>query len=155
MSQSERRWGTAELANCQLDPSWGLITDLNETRVTAGEVAGADETMVIATALTDGRTPRAHRRQRAPPIRRRQQRAVVQERLHMAAWRSSLGDGFSSNFDGYGKIVWRSVMRNRAAADHDQSTCFQGFGKGYGGLGLLFIDGHDKQASSHGVLARA
>jgi len=61
MSQSERRWGTAGLANRQLDRSWGLITDLNETRMTAGEVAGADETMVTATALTDGRTPRARR----------------------------------------------------------------------------------------------
>jgi hypothetical protein len=27
--------------------------------------------------------------------------------------------------------------------DHDQSTCFQGFGKGYK-LGLLFIDRYDK-----------
>ena len=64
----------------------------------------------------------------------------------MAARRSSLGDGFSSNFDGYGQdrveVSDEEQSDGGGGLDHDQSTCFQGFGKGYGGLGLLFIDGH-------------
>jgi len=76
------------------------MTALDETRTAAGEVAAADRTMVTATSLADSRTPRARGRQR---------RGVV-------ARQSSLGDGFSFTFDGFGKIVWRPMMRNRAAA---------------------------------------
>jgi hypothetical protein len=48
-------------------------------------------------------------------MRRRQQRAVEQ----MAPWQLSeaLSEmAFPLNFDGFSKIVWRPMMRNRAAA---------------------------------------
>ena len=73
---------------------------LDEARTAAGEVAAADRTMVTATSLADSQTPRARERQR---------RAVV-------ARRSSLGDGFSFNFDGFDKIGWRPMTRNKATA---------------------------------------
>jgi hypothetical protein len=51
-------------------------------------------------------------------MRRRQQRAVEQ----MAPWQLSeaLSEmAFPLNFDGFSKIVWRPMMRNRAAAAVD------------------------------------
>jgi hypothetical protein len=58
-----------------------LMMTLDETRPAAGEVAAADETTVSGHS-SDGRTPCTRQQQRAPRIRRRQQRAALQERLH-------------------------------------------------------------------------
>jgi hypothetical protein len=76
----------------------------------------------------------------------------------MVAWRCSLEDGFSSNFDGYDKIMWRLVMRNRAAACL-MIDWFVSIGlekDTIDGLSLLFIDMHGKGKRwilSHKVLA--
>jgi hypothetical protein len=63
------------------------MTALDETRTATGEVAAADRTMVTV--------------------------------VMMAPWQ--LGEALSEmafplNFDGFSKIVWRPMMRNRAAA---------------------------------------
>jgi hypothetical protein len=62
----------------------------------------------------------------------------------MAAWPRSLGDGFSSGFADFGEIAQRLITKSGAAA-WVIIDLFPRVWKRIGGLGLLFIDKHNKQ----------